>query len=148
MHETLLIIHILAAGAWIGGSLTVTFLNRRLRARSHEAGAGFMEAFAQMGRMYFPPAAVILLLTGILLVLDSSEHAFGDAFVGIGVAVVAAGAFLGIKVFGPIAEQAERAHDEGDDAALDAVYRRFAGFGMLDLALLAFAVVAMVTTLG
>lgn len=148
MHETLLIIHILAAATWIGGSLTIMFLSRRLRANSHEAGAGLMEAFMQMGKMYFPPAAVVLLLTGILLVLDSSDHGFEDAFVAIGIAVVIAGAFLGIKVFGPLAQQAKQGHDEKDDAAVDRAYRRFARFGVLELALLTFAVVAMVTTLG
>jgi uncharacterized membrane protein len=148
MHETLLIIHILAAATWIGGSLSVTFLNRRLRAISHEAGSGFMASFEKMGRMYFPPAAVVLLVSGILLVVDSDVYAFEDPFVVIGVAIIVAGALLGSMVFGPLAQRAQAAHAENDNAAVDRVYRRFGRFGVLDVALLAFAVVVMVTKLG
>lgn len=148
MRETLLIIHILAAGTWIGGSLTVLFLNGRLRKRGHEAGAGFMSGFEEMGRKYFPPAAVLLLLTGILLVLDSDVFGFGNAFVAIGIAVVIAGALLGSLVFDPIAKEARRAHGEGNDAAADTAYRRFGRVGLLDISLLVLAVVAMVMKWG
>ncbi len=147
MQETLLIIHILAAATWVGGSAAVTFLNGPLRARGHEAGSAFMAAFEKMGRLYFPPTAVIILVTGILLVLDSSVYGFEDPFVTVGFAVVVAGAVLGSMVFGPIARQARAAHDEGDDAAVASAYRRFARFGVLDIALLVFAFVAMVTKL-
>lgn len=148
MRDTLLIIHILAAGTWIGGSATASFLTGRMRGAGHGAGAAFMRAFEQMGRLFYPPAAVVLLITGVLLVVDSSVYEFEHAFVIIGIASVIAGAVLGTKVFGPIAKRAVKAHEAADDAEIAIVYRRFAGFGALDLAILAFAVIVMVTKLG
>lgn len=148
MRDTLLIIHILAAGTWIGGSLTVLFLNRRLRKSGREAGAAFMSGYGEMGRKYFPPAAVLLLLTGILLVIDSDVFEFENAFVAIGIVVVIAGALLGSLVFDPISKEARRAHQDADAAAEDAAYRRFGRVGLLDISLLVLAVVAMVMKWG
>jgi len=148
MRDTLLIIHILAAGAWIGASLTAAFLNGRMRQAGHAAGSGFMAGFGKMGRLYFPPAGGVVLLTGILLVLDSSVYDFENAFVVIGIAVFLAGAILGAKVFDPLAKAARQAHDAGDESALDGIYARFRRVGMLDVALLVIAVTAMVTKFG
>ena len=144
MRDVLLIIHILAGATWIGGSMTARFMGGELRRAGHDAGSGFAAAFQKMRKVYYPPAAIVILLTGILLVLDSEVHGFDDVFVALGIAVVLAGAFLGIRVFDPIVERAQEAHADGDDVALDRIYRRFNAFGTLDIALLAFAVVVMV----
>ena len=97
--------------------------------------------------MYFPPAAIVILVTGILLVLET-DWAFEDSFVVIGIAAVIAGALLGAKVFDPIAKAAVAAHTEADKAAVRKAYHRFSRFGLLDIAILVFAIVAMVTKLG
>ncbi len=148
MRDTLLIIHILAAATWIGGSVAVAFLNGRMRAKGNKVGAGFMSGFEQMGRLYYPPAVVVLLVTGILLVLDSSVYEFKSGFVIVGVASVVVGILLGTKVFDPIAKRAVQAHNDEDESAVARAYRQFAAFGALDLTLLTFAVFAMVTKLG
>ncbi len=148
MRDALLIIHIIAAGAWIGASATVTFLNGRMRQAGHEAGAAFMEGYSKMGRMFFPAAGVVVLLSGILLVVDSSLYDFENAFVAIGIAVFIIGAFLGARVFEPIAAGIRSAHQARDEKALSAGYAKFRRMGALDLALLVFAVYAMVTKLG
>jgi uncharacterized membrane protein len=148
MHDTLLIIHILAAGTWIGGSLTVMFLNGRVRTAGHASASGFMAAFEQMGRLYYPPTAIVLVVTGALLVIDNDHHSFNDAFVLIGIAIVIAGALLGSLVFDPIAKQARQAHDEGNEAEIAKIYRRFTNYGVLDIALLVFAVAVMVVEWG
>lgn len=148
MRDTLLIIHILAAATWIGGSASVFFLNGKLRRSGHGAGTAFMQGFEKMGRMYFPPAAGIVLLTGILLVIDSSLYQFEHAFVVIGIAMFIVGLVLGTRVFDPLAKRAQAAHAAGDEAAVDGAYQRFAQVGALELAALAFTVVAMVTKLG
>ena len=148
MRDTLLVIHILAAATWFGGSMTAGFLASRMRAIGHEAGSGFMAGFEKMGRLYYPPSAVVILATGIWLVIDNDAYNFEDSFVVIGVVSVILGAFLGIRIFGPLAQQARAAHEAQDETALDRTYRRFAGFGVLDIAILAFAVISMVTKLG
>ena len=148
MRDTLLIIHILAAGAWIGGSLTVRFLTGRMRTAGHDTGANFMAAYERMGRAYFPPAAIVILLTGILLVLDSDFYAFRNTFVIIGILVVVAGALLGSLIFDPIAQTAKAAHAAGDDAAVGRAYARFNTLGLVDIGILLLAVVAMVAKFG
>lgn len=107
-----------------------------------------MATYGQMGRLYFPPAAIVILITGLLLVLDSNFYTFEDPFVVIGIAAVVAGAVLGTKIFSPIANRARTAHDAGDETAADQAHARFGRFGLLDIAILAFAVIAMVTKLG
>lgn len=148
MRDTLLIIHVLAAGTWIGGSATVLFLSRRMGSSGAETGRSFMAGFEKMGRMYFPPAAIVLLLTGILMVTDSNVFEFKHAFVIIGIAVVIIGAVLGARVFDPLAKRAQQAHADGDEGALASVYARFRAMGALDLLLLVIAVMAMVTKFG
>ena len=148
MRNTLLIIHILAAATWIGASATVAFLSPRLRKAGHEAAAAFMAGFSKMGRGLYPPAGIVVLVTGILLVVDTG-YAFADPFVLIGIAAIVAGIFLGIRVFEPLSERIQKAHAARDETGvLDAAYRRFTAFGALDLGILAVAVFAMVTKLG
>lgn len=148
MRDALLIIHILAAGAWIGASATITFLNGRMRTAGHAAGSAFMAGYEKMGRLYFPAAAVVVLLSGILLVIDSDFYEFEHAFVVIGIAVFLISAVLGAKAFNPVAERIRAAHDEGDEGALATGYSRFRRLGALDLSLLVITVYAMVTKLG
>ena len=148
MRDTLLIIHILAAATWIGGSMAVAYLSGPMRKKGSDVGAGFMSGFEQMGRSYYPPTVVVLLVTGILLVLDSSVYEFQNGFVIVGIASVIVGILLGTKVFAPLAKSAVRAHNDADATAVARTYRRFRAFGVLDLAILVFAVFAMVTKLG
>ncbi len=148
MRSTLLVIHILAAAAWIGASATFLFATPKFRKAGHESGSSLMSVYQSMGRMYYPPAAVLILATGFWLVIDSSAYDFEEPFVAVGIVAVAAGAFLGIRIFGPLAGRIQGAHSSQDEAALHAGYRRFMGFGILDVAILACAVVAMVTKLG
>ncbi len=107
-----------------------------------------MEVFGKMGKLYFPPAAIVILVTGILMVVDSDVWEFEDSFVVIGIVAVIAGAFLGIKVFDPIAQSAISAHTEADKGAVRRAYRRFSRYGLLDIAILVFAIYAMVVKLG
>jgi uncharacterized membrane protein len=148
MRDTLLIIHILAAATWIGGSVAVFFLNGKMRRSSHEAGTAFMQGFEKMSSMFYPPAAGIVLLSGILLVIDSSLYDFEHAFVVTGIAMFIVGVVLGTRVFDPLAKTAQTAHAAGDEAALDSAYQRFVRIGALEIAALAFTVIAMVTKLG
>ena len=131
--------------------MAVAYLSGPMRKKGSDVGAGFMSGFEQMGRSYYPPTVVpadVLLVTGILLVLDSSVYEFQNGFVIVGIASVIVGILLGTKVFAPLAKSAVRAHNDADATAVARTYRRFRAFGVLDLAILVFAVFAMVTKLG
>jgi uncharacterized membrane protein len=143
MRTTLLVIHILAAGTWIGASVTNGFLAPRLGS-SDVTGAAFLRAFEAMGRLLLNVAGIVVLITGIWLVASSDAWSFSDGFVGIGFLVVIAGAIMGIVLFAPLAKRGVAAHEAADGQQVAAVYARFRLYGAIDLVLLVIAVFAMV----
>jgi uncharacterized membrane protein len=147
MRDVLLIVHILAAATWLGAGVTVGFLTPRLRRAGDEVAGTFMAAYEKMGLLVFNPAGVLVLVTGVVLVIDGS-WTFEDPFVVIGVAVVIIGAVLGARIFTPLSREAQAAHASGDVARLDRIYARFRTLGMIDVALVALAIVVMVLRLG
>ncbi len=148
MREFLLVIHILAVGAWIGGNATQFLVTPKMRDRGGAAAAAWMTSVVRMGRLLYTPAALIVLLSGIGLVLDSAVYDFEQTFVVIGVAMVVVGAVLGMRVFGPKGQRAADAFESGDDAAGAAVVNGTMPFGLLDTALLIVTITAMVSRWG
>lgn len=149
MRSTLLVLHILAAGTWIGGNVTQLVVTPWARKMGGGFAANWMRATVRMGRLLYTPAAIVALLTGIWLVIDSSVYDFEHAFVVIGVATVVIGGALGGTIFGPQGERAAELHEAGGDAGeLAAVHSRLWRFGLLDSALLVLTVVAMVNRWG
>jgi hypothetical protein len=93
------------------------------------------------------PAAVLVLLTGIFMVLGSDSYSFGSTFVTIGFAMIVVGAVLGMVVFGPGGEKAADALETGDQGAAQAATSRLARWGVLDTLLLLVTIMAMVLRL-
>lgn len=143
MESFFLFFHIIAAAIWIGASVAVLFLAPRLRAEGESAGVAFMRGFEGMGKILFNVAGIVVLVTGIILVTQTSWK-FSDAFVSIGFLVVIAGAFMGMRVFNPLARRGAAAYEAGDAAEVNRVYGRIRAFGFLDVGLLSIAVLAMV----
>lgn len=148
MRDILLFLHILGAAAWFGASLAIFVLVPRLRAAGHKAAGPFMGVYEKASNVIYAPASVLLLVTGAWLVVDSSLWDWDQAFIVIGVAAVIAGIALGILAFAPAARKLRTAHEAGDDAALATLYSRFAAVGVLDLAIVTFAIAAMVWKMG
>ena len=88
MREILLIIHILGAGTWLGANVTQAVVTPKLRAQGGIAAAAWMKSIAMMGRVLYTPAAIIILVTGFWMVLDSDVYDFEQAFVVIGIVAV------------------------------------------------------------
>jgi hypothetical protein len=99
---------------------------------------------AQGGRQ----GQVLILLTGIYLVLSNDAFSFGSAFVGIGIAVVIIGGALAGLVFNRKTRQAIGLFESGETAKALPVYKSIGTWGMLDTALVAFAILAMVSKWG
>lgn len=148
MGAVLLFIHILAAGAWIGANVTQLVVTPSMQKTGGTAAAAWMRQTVRMGTRIFTPAALILLVTGILLVIDEDVYEFEQVFVVIGVLMVIIGAVLGMRVFGPQGKKAAELHESGDQSAAAAVHRKLTSFAILDMALLIFTVWAMVKRLG
>lgn len=148
MKTTLLFIHILAAGAWIGTNVVQILVNPRLRAYPADVAAWWMRRTVAFGTRIYTPAAVTLLLTGVFLVIDSSLYEFSDPFVSVGFLMVVIGAALGMLVFGPRGEAAAAAIEAGDDAEVTRLTGTLSTFGLIDSVLLIVTVLAMVSKWG
>jgi hypothetical protein len=93
------------------------------------------------------PAAILILLTGVFLVLQSDVYDFGSLFVTIGFFTVVVGALLGAFVFGPVSKRAADAIDAGDDTGAKAATGRLATFGVVDTLLVLATITVMVLRL-
>jgi hypothetical protein len=148
LRDILLILHIAGAGAWLGANI-VQALAPPLAARQGPAAqAGWYRIAAKLSSRLYMPAAILILITGIWMVLLNDAYGFGTLFVTIGFGMIIVGAILGILVFDRGSEQAATAIEGGDQGAIRSATGRLAGFGVLDTLLLLFTITAMVLRLG
>lgn len=146
-HDILLVLHIAAVGTWLGANIIQALVPGLLGPTSPAAANWFRATEKLSGRLYIP-AGVTVLVTGILLVLDSDLYGFSSVFVSIGFAAVIIGAVLGSTVFGPKALAIANALDSGDTALAESTRARTGQFGILDTLVLLFTIYAMVSKLG
>ena len=97
-----------------------------------------------MGTRLFAPAAVIVLVSGIWMVVLSDSIGFGTPFVSIGFAAVIFGAAVGPAVFGRRSEAAAALLDEGDTKGAEAIARGMRPIELLDVTILLVTLAAMV----
>ncbi len=149
MNDLLLIIHILAAAAWIGGGLLNGFVGPRI-ARSGIDGASLAWArvAAQAATRFFNPAGLLTALSGIGLVIVSEAYDWSDTFISIGLGIVLAAGLIGAIVHRPVGERIISALESGDRAAAAADGKRAAIWGAVTIVLLIVAVVVMVLKTG
>ena len=148
MREILLFIHIIAVGAWVGANVTQLIVNPAMQKVGGGSAAAWMRQTARMGRVLYSPAAIVALVTGFWLVIDSKLYEFEHVFVAVGILMVIVGAVLGMKVFGPGGREAADHHDAGDESAAAAVNGRLRNWVLVDSALLAVTIYVMVAKIG
>lgn len=149
MRNTLLVLHILGAATWLGANITQAIATPHFVKAGGEAAAQWWKTTVAMGRVLYPPAAVLVLISGIFLVTTSDGgYQFSDWFVSVGLAMVIIGTIVGITVFGPKGERAAELRAQGDSTGALAPEAAIRNFGMLDTILLLLTVVAMVTRWG
>jgi uncharacterized membrane protein len=147
--DLLLIIHILTAAAWIGGSFLTGFVAPRMaRSGTRDAALGWARVSAEAGAKYFNPAGILTALSGIGLVLTSDIYDWSDAFVSIGLGVVIAAGLIGALVHRPGGEKIVAALESGDQAVAAGEGKRAAIWGAVTAVLLIVAVVVMVLKTG
>ena len=148
MRTFLLFLHIAAAGAWVGTSLTQFALLPLFRTSAPSTHARWHLGTVALGTRVYTPAAVVILITGVLLVTGNASFGFADAFVSLGFLTVIVGAALGMAVFGPRGRETAELLEAGDEARANAVIRRIRAFGALDLGLVLLTILAMVAKFG
>jgi sugar phosphate permease len=146
-RDILLVIHIAAAGAWLGANVIQAIVPGVLGPESSAAAGWFRTTEKLSGRFYIP-VGVTVLVTGVLLVLQSDLYGFGSTFVSIGFVAVVIGAVLGSVVFGPKSIVAADAIDAGDMSLASKTRGTLSRFGTLDTLVLLFTMYAMVSKLG
>jgi hypothetical protein len=146
-RNILLILHIAGAGTWLGANVVQAVVPTLAAKRSAEVLAGWYRITSAMSSRLYIPAAVIILITGILLVLESEAYGFGTLFVTIGFGMIVIGAVLGSLVFGPGGERAAAAVESGDSVAVRGAVARLTRYGLIDTLLLLFTITAMVIRL-
>lgn len=144
MYTFLIWLHILGAAVWIGGGVANLAFDRSFTSESDGAKAALQRTTVALGNRLFMPASVLVLLTGIVMVIQSAVWDFENAFVVIGFAMVAIAAVLGSAVYGPTGRKTAAALDSGDTATAAAGSRRIATVGSVELALLIVTLAAMV----
>jgi uncharacterized membrane protein len=147
LRDALLIVHIAGAGTWLGTNVVQAFIPP-YAARSGNVTLGWWyRTTAVMSSRLYMPAAILILVTGILLVLQNDSYGFGSTFVTIGFGMIVVGAVLGMVIFGPSGEEAATAADSGDEPALRKAAGRIARYGVVDTLLLLFTITVMVLRL-
>jgi uncharacterized membrane protein len=147
MHTTLLIIHILAAASWLGAGVAVALLSSMAGRQAEATGAGLAVSFQKIGNLLFMPAGIIVLISGVVLVLDSPWK-FTNLFVIIGIVAVVNGAVFGARVSGPATKSLQQAHQTGDLPKLRALYNRFGVLVLIDVGVVVIALISMILKLG
>lgn len=144
MYEFWLFLHIAAAAAWIGAAVRQLAEAPVVRAGEPVARALWHRSQVAMGTRLFAPAAVIVLLSGILMVVDRPDVGFGTPFVSIGFAAVIFGAAVGPAVFGKRGEAAAARLEAGDVSGADEIARKTRPVELLDITILLVTLAAMV----
>lgn len=143
MQTFLLFLHVLGAAVWIGGTVTALVLQRQFEG-SDNAAVAWRERSPVLGRAVYPSAAILVLVTGILLVLGNDAYSFADTFVSLGFLMFVVGLVLGVGFYGPQGRKALEALTEGNVSAALAIDRRIMALGVIELALLVVTLLAMV----
>ncbi len=144
LNSFLLIIHIAAAATWFGANIMQAVVPPLMAKQSVEAVAGWYRVGAGLSKKLYMPAALLILVTGIWMVLRIEAFGLGTRFVTVGFVVIIIGAILGIVVFTPGGEAAAEAVESGDQSRIKASSAKLAMWGTVDTLLILFAIGVMV----
>ena len=146
-REILLVLHIAGAGTWLGANVVQAVVPPLAARKSAAVLAGWYRITSALATRLYVPAAILILITGVLLVLEIDAYGFGHLFVTIGFGMIVVGALLGQFVFGPGGDAAADAVESGEPGAIRTTVGRLTRFGLIDTLLLLFTITAMVLRL-
>jgi uncharacterized membrane protein len=148
MRDLLVVIHVLAAMVWVGGGIYATAMSQRALATGE--GFDFVAAQAQRaGTRLFGPAAAVVVLSGITIVVTTSSWRFGQTFVWASFVLAAISFIIGGAFYGPTWSKVRTLQVEApDDPQLSVLRRRVLNVNRFDMVILVAVVVLMVTKPG
>ena len=147
MYDIAKLIHVVAAILWIGGGVMITIYNARLwNAKDVQGLRSVNDVASSLGKAYFMPLAIVTLIAGIVMVLDTDAIAFSDAWISIGFAGIILTALIGPLRIEPAAERlAESIQANGIEAQETvAIQQQVRMWSMIDLVILLVVTWAMI----
>jgi len=141
-------LHVVAAAAWLGGNLIMLMVPGLMARGGPQAMLATGRTALVLGRVFFTPAAIITLLTGIWLVIDLEAYGFGEAFVSVGFAAVIIILIGSIVVLIPNGRKMVEAMEAGDGATAQALAPRQSTMSVVNVLVLLVTFYAMVARWG
>ena len=145
-YEALLFAHLLFVAAWVGGDIMLQVLNLRVRAAAPQRQVDFMSDVEWLGTRLLTPAALLVVVFGVLMVIDQDAWKFSQFWVSAGLAVFLASFIAGAGFLGPetgrIATLA--AERGGEDPDVQRRIRRVIWISRIELLLLVLVILDMV----
>jgi uncharacterized membrane protein len=139
LYEWLMFLHVLAAMVWVGGLVALlVFANWVLRTGDQAAVARFVGSLRAVGPVMLMPAAVLVLVLGIWMVL-AGDWSFRQTWIWLALALLAAAVLVGAAFLSRSALAAERAVRAGDHPLAVRQLRRWSQGMLLVLLLLVVA---------
>jgi hypothetical protein len=146
-RDILLVFHIAGVGAWFGANIVQAVVPPMAARVGIVTLAGWYRITSVLARRLYIPAALVILVTGVLLVMQTDAYGFGDTFVAIGFGMIILGAVLGMVIFGPGGEAAAAAVETEDVTKIRSAVAKLTSWGVVDTLLLLFTIAAMVLRL-
>jgi uncharacterized membrane protein len=118
LHEWLVFLHVLSAMVWVGGLVAlIAFGTYVIRTGEDVAVARFISSLRVVGPLVLSPAAGLVLVLGIWMVVDDDAWSFGQTWIWLSLALVAAAILVGAVFLSRTTLAAERAAKAGDQVA-------------------------------
>jgi len=144
LHEWLVFLHVLSAMVWVGGLVAlIAFGTYVIRTGEDVAVARFISSLRVVGPLVLSPAAGLVLVLGIWMVVDDDAWSFGQTWIWLSLALVAAAILVGAVFLSRTTLAAERAAKAGDQVGARQLLRRWSWGIMLILLLLVVTTWAM-----
>jgi uncharacterized membrane protein len=146
--ETFKFVHVLAATAWVGGSIAAQLLALRLKTADPGHRLGFARDMRFVSQWIFLPAALVTFLFGSLMIEETTAYDYEQAWIAIGNAGVIAAFVVAAAFLVPQTRKAVRLMESGRGPEAGAVIGRASRVARVLIVLLLVVVWAMVTKPG
>ena len=124
--DWLLLVHVVAAGTWLGAGIALTLLGRYARQTGSESK--IIEIYEWIGPRIGGPITLLIPVTGVLMVLRNESWSFTDLWVILGLVLFVAMLALAFGGHTPNYKRVGLAEEDGDMARVVRLARR--GFAM------------------
>ena len=110
--EFLLFGHLAFAMAWVGGDFMIQMFYLRFRAAGPEAVAQFTKAVEWIGLRILNPAALLVVIFGVLLVIEVDGYEFSQFWISAALVMFLASFITGAGFLGPESGRIDKLMDE------------------------------------